>query len=419
MTPMKVLISAYACNPLGSQALHPGEDLTGWRLVNQVARFHEVWVLTHAYNRPGVEQALGAASGPGRIHFHYLDLPRPLGLLYKVAFGERIYYYLWQIRAWRAARGLHRKVGFDIAHHATFGNDWIPSYIGAFLPVPYVHGPVGGGQRTPRGLMAEYTLAGRLAERGRNAAQWLGRRDPVRRRCLRRARAVLVCNNETRAKVPRPFVDKAVFFPVNGISREDLGPAAVDERPAGPLRVFTAGRFHRLKGFALAIRGFAVFFRDHPGASFVIVGSGDEEKSLRRLVRELGVEASVRIEPWLPRTELLRRMRASDVFLFPSFRDGGGAVVVEAMASSLPVVAIDSGGPGVHVEPAWGFRIEPRGGSYVASEIARALAALADSPGSIREMGRAGRRRAEEFYLWDKHGERLRDIYARAAAGQD
>jgi len=112
-------------------------------------------------------------------------------------------------------------------------------------------------------------------------------------------------------------------------------------------------------------------------------------------------------------------MRASDVFLFPSFRDGGGAVVVEAMASSLPVVAIDSGGPGVHVEPAWGFRIEPRGGSYVASEIARALAALADSPGSIREMGRAGRRRAEEFYLWDKHGERLRDIYARAAAGQD
>lgn len=418
MKRMKALVSAYACNPLGSQALHPGEDLTGWRLVNQVSRFHDVWVLTHAYNRPGIEQALREAPPAGVLHFHFLDLWRPLGLLYKVAFGERIYYYLWQIRAWREALKLHRTVGFDIAHHATFGNDWIPSYIGAFLPVPYVHGPVGGGQRTPRKLMREYRIGGRLAERGRNAAQWFGRRDPVRRRCLRRARAILVCNRETRVKVPKSFVGKAVFFPVNGISREDLGPDYAIERTDRPLRVFTAGRFHRLKGFALAVRGFAAFVRDHPGAEFVVVGGGPEEKNLGRLIRELGLEACVHVKPWLPRAELLREMRSSDVFLFPSFRDGGGAVVVEAMASSLPVVALDSGGPGLHVEPEWGFRIEPRSTAFVASEIARALAALADTPGLVRAMGRAGRRRAEEFYLWDRHGERLRDIYAKSA-GED
>lgn len=415
MKKMKVLVSAYACNPLGSQALHPGEDLTGWRLVNQAARFHDIWVLTHAYNRQGIEQAPLEASLANEVHFRYLDLPRPLGLLYKVAFGERIYYYLWQIRAWREARRLHRHVAFDIAHHATFGNDWIPSYIGAFLPVPYVHGPVGGGQRTPRKLMREYTFGGRLAEWGRGLAQWVGRRDPVRRRCLRRARAILICNKETRARIPKKLADKAALFPVNGISREDLAPPREAAGTNRPLRVFTAGRFHRLKGFALAIRGFAIFVRDHPGAEFLIVGSGPEEKALGRLIGELGLEKSVRLTPWLPRPELLRQMRDADVFLFPSFRDGGGAVVVEAMASFLPVVAIDSGGPGLHVEPGWGFKIEPRSPSFVASEIARSLSALAGTPGLSRKMGEAARRRAEEFYLWDRHGERLREIYAKAA----
>ena len=415
MERMKALVSAYACNPLGSQALHPGEDLTGWRLVNQAARFHDVWVLTHAYNRPAIERAAAETLTAAAVRFHFLDLPRPLGLLYKVAFGERIYYYLWQIRAWREARRLHRRVGFDIAHHATFGNDWIPSYVGAFLPIPYVHGPVGGGQRTPRKLMKEYTIGGRLAEWGRGVAQWIGRRDPVRRRCLRRARAILVCNKETRARIPKAMIDKAVLFPVNGISREDLGPAGGETGTGRPFRVFTAGRFHRLKGFALAVRGFAIFVRDHPGAEFLIVGSGPEEKALGRLIKELGLEASVHLRPWLARADLLREMRASDVFLFPSFRDGGGAVVVEAMASSLPVVVIDSGGPGLHVEPGWGFKIEPRSPAFVASEIARALSALAGTPDLGRKMGRAARRRAEEFYLWDRHGERLREIYAKAA----
>ncbi len=409
MKRLKVLVSAYACNPLGSADLHPGEDLTGWRLVNQIARFHDVTVLTHSYNRKGIDPEPASGSPPG-LRFHDFALPRPLGWLYKVAFGERIYYYLWQIKAWRVARKLHRSVGFDIAHHVTFGNDWIPSYVGAFLPVPFVLGPVGGGQRTPSGLYREYTLGGRLAERGRNTAQWFGRRDPVRRRCQKKAGAILVCNRETKAKVPKAFRPKAVFFPVNGIAREDLSDRAPNPSRR-TFRVFTAGRFHRLKGFALAVKGFGLFAHDHPEAEFLIVGSGPEEESLRRLIGELGLGSRVHIESWLPRQDILREMRASDVFLFPSFRDGGGAVVVEAMASSIPVIGLDSGGPGVHIQPDWGYLIKPRDPEFVASEIAGALEELFKRPGEKEAMGDRARRRAEDYYLWDRHGERLMGIY--------
>ncbi len=417
MKRLKILVSAYACNPMSSVQLHPGEDITGWRLVGQISRFHDVWVITHHYNRRGVDEARAAGSYPD-VRFHFLDLPKILRVLYKIAFGQRIYYYLWQIAAWRLARRLHRIVGFDLAHHLTFGNDWIPSYIGAFLPVPFVHGPVGGGQRTPAPLLREYTLAGRLAEKGREAAQWVGRHDPVRRRALRRASAILVCNEETRGKIPARDRSKVDFFPVNGMSREDLDLLKRTPAPHSLFRVLSAGRLHRLKGFALAVRAFARFVRTHPEAEMVIVGMGEEEPSIRAAIAEQGVGDKVRLVPWMPRARLLESMAASDVFLFPSFRDGGGAVVVEAMAASVPPIVLDSGGPGLHVEKEWGFKAAPARADAVAAEMAAALERLVENPELRAEMGRAGRRRVEEYYLYDREGERLLEIYRAALGGQ-
>jgi len=410
MTRKKVLVSAYACNPSGSLYLHPGEDLTGWRFVEQISRFHDVWVITHEYNREGIRAAGAGEEGRG-VRFHFIKLPPPLGGLYKVEFGQRIYYYLWQVAAWRAARRLHRKIGFDLAHHVTFGNDWIPSYIGAFLPVPFIHGPVGGGQRTPRPLLREYTFSGRLSERGRNFAQWVGRRDPVRRRALKKAVAILVCNKETMARIPKKSRGKTELFPVNGIAREDLGLRSPNGPNGGPFRVFMAGRFHRLKGFAIALRAFAAFARECPGSEMAVVGSGPEEEKLRQIIDTAGIRDRVTMKSWMSRADLLAAMGSSDVFLFPSFRDGGGAVVVEAMACSKPVVCLDSGGPGFHVQPGWGFKIPPARPDKVVEELARALSVLAKDRELLRAMGRAARERAEQFYLWDRQGDRLSEIY--------
>ena len=407
---MNVLVSAYACNPSGSVHLHPGEDLTGWRLVEQLGRFHDLWVITHSYNKPGVESARpeGATGSP---RFIFVELPAALKWLYKIEFGQRIYYYLWQIKAWRVARRLHKEIRFDVAHHVTFGNDWIASYIGAFLPVPFVWGPVGGGQRTPKPLRSEYSLYGRFAEDTRNIAQWFGRRDPVRRRAVRRARALLVCNDETRELVPERFRDKALFFPVNGISENDILPRPVRVREPGAFRVVTAGRLHRLKGFALAVRAFARFASECPDARMLIIGKGPEEERLKRLIGELGLGDSVTIRDWLPRDKVLEEMRSSHAFLFPSFRDGGGAVVVEAMASGLPVICLDSGGPGSHIREEWGIKISPADSERVAGKMARALRALHDDERSRAALGEAARKRAAEYYPWSAHGNRLREIY--------
>ena len=97
---MKLLLSAYACEPgLGSE---PG---VGWNSVLQAARFHEVWVLTREVNRKGIEQA-NAAAQPARVHFVYIDLPSGLRFWKKGRRGLYLYYYLWQILAYRRAARL-------------------------------------------------------------------------------------------------------------------------------------------------------------------------------------------------------------------------------------------------------------------------------------------------------------------------
>ena len=91
---MKLLISAYACEPgLGSE---PG---VGWNCVRQAARFHEVWVLTRKNNREPIENALKTVPLEN-VHFAYFDLPRWARFWKRGTRGLHLYYYLWQIGAY-------------------------------------------------------------------------------------------------------------------------------------------------------------------------------------------------------------------------------------------------------------------------------------------------------------------------------
>lgn len=410
----RILASAYACNPEpgGNIALFPGEAIGGWNLVRQIGRFGQVWVITHPRNREEIERAQARGEIPN-VNFHYVALRRWANLLEKAEFGIRIYYYFWQIKALAAARKLHKEHAFDLAHHVTFNNDWMPSFIGAFLRVPFIWGPVGGGQRTPTAFRKSYSFGGSLAELSREAAQWIGRHLLIsRRRCLKKARAVLVCNYETKAGIPERFQRKVHLFPVNGISREDLERVPARDLAHDGFRVLTAGRFIRLKAFDLGLRAFQRLALDHPDAVFELVGKGPEEEGLRDLVRELGIGDRVRFVPWLSKEPLMAKMAEADLFLFPSLRDGGGAVVVEAMAAGTPVICLDSGGPGFHVRPEYGIKVAAGDPDSAVRDMAAALEKLYADKDLRADMGRAAKARVLEFYVWERLGDRLGELYS-------
>ena len=139
---MRILISAYACEP--ERGSEPG---CGWNWSCAAARSHDVWVLTRANNRPGIEVAL-AAMPQRRLHFVYVDLPLWARFWKRGGLGVRIYYVLWQVAAARAARRLHRAHEFDVVHHLTFANMWLPALV-CMTRAPFVLGPIAGGQRVP------------------------------------------------------------------------------------------------------------------------------------------------------------------------------------------------------------------------------------------------------------------------------
>ncbi len=417
----KILISAFACHPSTSSGfegeekiLGAGESVLGWNLIKQISRRHDVWVITQRRNRKGIERAFSQGEMSG-VQFYYTDFPGwPRSLWYHQV-SLHFYYYCWQIRAYLLARRLHRRFRFDAAHHITFANYWMPSFIGAFLPVPFIWGPMGGGQRTPKGFRQEYPPSGKLEDLERGISQWIGRKLLwSRRRCMKRARVILVCNRDTKAKFPAKYQSKIRFFPVTGIGIEDVAPASTIHAFSGGLHVLTTGRLVFWKNFAESIKAFAVFSRAFPESRFTIVGEGPEGQRLRDLVAGLGVQDKVQFVPWLPQKELWAKMRASSVFLYPSLREGGGAVVIEAMASGLPVVCLDSAGPGFHIQEGWGIKIAPRNPEFAITGMAEALGTLARDPDLRLRLSRASRQRAEEFYVWDRLGDRLQGFYAKA-----
>ena len=418
MTSLRVLACAYTCCAPGTQDFRGGEDVLGWNLLKQISRSHEVWAITNANDRGSIEQATENEQLPN-VHFCYVGLPKWLSPMVKFQGGIQIYYHIWQILAYLTARRLHKQIGFDLFHHITYANDWLANYIGAFLPVPYVRGPGGGAHQTPRVLEGEYTLGGRIWEKIRTIGQRLLRLDPVFIIGQSRARAILLCNRESKSIVPKRWAQKIYSFPVSGVSSEDLSHISQGKRDGDVFRILTAGSLIRVKGFGLAIKSFGEFVANHPDSELNIVGEGPEEPKLRDLTAQCQLGDKVNFLGPMARDQLLNEMAASDVFLFPSLRDGGGTVAVEAMAVGTPVVCLDVGGPGMNVTDQSGIKVTPDPTDSTIHSLATAIESLYLNENFRLELGRGARQRAEGSYHWDKLGERLMQIYDQALVGTD
>lgn len=407
------MISAFACHPNGRSELGSGEDLLGWNIIKQIGRFHRVWVLAHPLNREGIETAL-EEEPLSNIQFHYINLPHCLRFMLRLPIGIQLYAYLWQIRAYFTARRLHRRCNFQVFHHVTYANDWMASFIGALLPIPFIRGPGGGAHRTPKPLRSEYSIKGRLWEHFRRFGQWVLRHDPFFLMGQSKASAILVCNQEALSAIPKKWRCKALLFPVNGVSSKDL--ALIDsslrrEKEDEKFRILTAGKLIRLKGFTLAIKAFKSFVSNNSEAELEIVGNGPDQSPLETLVHQLDLEKQIHFQGWLPREKLLKKMKSCDIFLFPSLRDGGGAVVIEAMAAGRPVVCLDIGGPGLHITEECGVKVSPHSPERVVQNISQALERLFSNQQLRTKLGKKARERVEQCYHWDRLGERLMKIY--------
>lgn len=334
---MRILAFAYACEPgRGS------EPAVGWTFAGLIGSIAEIWVLTRTSNRLAIERELAdrdlAARQTTNVHFVYVDPPRRWTRWKRGQRGVRLYYMLWQIAALREARRLVQAQGFDAAWHLTFANAWLGS-TASLLRLPFVYGPVGGGVTPPVRLVGTLGFKGALYEVLRALARMAGRyANPLARMSWRRAVVILVQNEETLRWLPGRHRHKAVIFP--NVVLDRLPAATQCARPFGVM--LFVGRLVPLKGVTLALRA----LRNLRDWRLVVCGDGPDRKRLRLIARRYGVLDRVEFRGWIEREQVLRAMRDdAAVLVFPSLHDEAGWVVIEAMATGLPVVCLDVGGP--------------------------------------------------------------------------
>jgi glycosyltransferase involved in cell wall biosynthesis len=358
-----------------------------------------VHVLTRANNVRAIENELAKVSGL-KLAIHGYDLPKWARWWKKGSRGMRLYYVLWQRGAYRYAQKLHARQRFDLVHHITFGVFRHPSFMGR-LGIPFIFGPIGGGEYAPQSLLRSLPLRGRIAERMRNAANRAASFDPLVQGAFRRA-TLICCNTaETMERVPAHYRGKTIC--VHDVASDAAAIASNPSPGAGPRFLFV-GRLLYWKGVHLALRALAELRREVPDAEFTIVGDGRDRAWLEALVQQLNLGKAVQWRGWLPRAEVQQLYAAHCAFLFPSLHDSGGTVVLEAMSQGLPVICLDLGGPGSILPAGCGAKITARGRSeeQVIADLTEAMKKLATHSGWRDELA-ANALKAARAMTWTIH----------------
>jgi len=400
---MKILVSAYTCEPgCGS------EEGVGWNTALALAKYHQTWILTRTIFRSTIEAELIRHPVPN-LHFIYFD---PLNWTedWRNQQGAvQLHYYLWQIQAYFVARPLHEQISFDVAHHVTYVKFWSPSFL-SLLPVPFIWGPVGGGEQAPKPFWTDFSLRGKVYETLRDLAQRLGERDPFTRITARRSVLALATTAETAQRLSKLGANKVQVLSQIGLSKQEL--ARLEQCPmseASPVRLISMGRLLHWKGYHLAVRAWAK--ANLPNAEYWLLGDGAERERLQALADELGIASQVRFWGNLPREQSLERLGECHILVHPSLHDSGGLTCLEGMAAGRPVICLDLGGPATQVTAETGIKVPALNPEQAVQDLAEAMTRLANDPELRVRLGQTGQKRVKERYDWDVKGEIWEQLY--------
>jgi len=358
---VKVLMSAFSCGP--GRGSEPG---VGWNMAVEAARLgHEVVVLTQSEFAEDIERQVALGKLPPGLTFDifmppWLARARDFGLRHnQPALTWHVVSVLWQFCALMHVRRRYRSVRFDLVHHVTFAGIRHPTLL-TMLKVPAVLGPLGGGDRVPFALRKSFPWKYWLVELARDLHNWSLRADPITRSAFRRARVIYLRTESALVAVPRRDRHKVRVRVGLGVA-DTVDAEPVPRADGEPLKLLYAGALLYLKGVHLALRALAQARDSGVDAVLTIAGDGPARSDYERLAKQLGLSQYVKFIGHLSREELLNTYRDNHALLFPSLRDAGGMVILEAFSQALPVICLGLGGPGKLVDETCGRVIDVTG----------------------------------------------------------
>ena len=170
------------------------------------------------------------------------------------------------------------------------------------------------------------------------------------------------------------------------------------------------------KGVHHLVNAFAVISEDFPQARLIIVGKEDDKTysdNLKLQINKLNLGLRTNFVPHITQKELAEVMGKACVFVLPSVSEGLGRVVVEAMATSTPVIGTNVGGiPDMVQDGVNGFLIQ----SGDEAELGQKMRWILDNPEQSDEMGRKAHAFAKNFFSVQAYIEGYRKIFLHASS---
>ena len=340
--PLKVLISAYACEPAKGS-----EPAIGWNWATEIAkRGHHLVIFTRLNNKKSIEDFLhkNKLNLDGTIRFEYYDLPKFVLFLKKSFSLTRIYYLFWQFFVFNKIRRITKKEKFDLVHHLTFVSLRHFSHLGK-LNIPLILGPLAGGDSSPYYLRKFINWKFFFSECFRDFTKSCLKFDPFYLNSLKKAKLIICATPATKNLIPDKFINKTKI--INQISME--APKKINFQNINNTRnknILYVGKLIDLKGMSIGLDAFSLALKKDPKLFLTIIGTGVKEKEWKNLAKKKEIHNRIKWIPFVTQMELKKIYPKYATLIFPSLHDSGGQVILEAISYGLKVIALDIGGPG-------------------------------------------------------------------------
>lgn len=412
---LRVMVIAEAANPELVSV-----PLVGWSLARALAGVCEAHLVTQVRNREGV---LRAGLIDGR-EVTFIDSERVAGPVYRAASALRggsnrgwtlmtaassIGYAYFERMIWRRFGEEIRAGAWDLVHRVTPLSPTTPSSLSARCAragVPFVLGPLNGGVAWPAG----FDRARRREREWLSYVRGAYRLVPGYRSTRRHASAIIVGSRDTLAQMPVWCRDKCVYIVENAVDPSKFGGHAVRTSPPPPVRVAFLGRLVPYKGADMLIEAAAALVR--AGALTIdIIGDGPERAALEALCLRERLGAGVSFAGWLEHARVRERLQAAHVLGFPSIREFGGGVALEAMALGVVPVVMDYAGPAELVTPGTGWLVPMGPRESIIAGFRRVLEDIVERPEQLPAKASAARERVREWFTWEAKARQVERVY--------
>ena len=403
MTKLKILIVCeHATNAYGGEAILP---LNYYRYLTKSQ--HDVYLMTHDRVKASMLKMLEI----NQSHIFYVPDTWAHQLLNKCArklparFGAVtigfVTHLLTQIYQWKLVRKIVKEKQIDLIHEPAPVSAVQPSIMFGF-GVPVIIGPMNGGMSFPPAFQYMAGWSERILY------QFIRMFTSVYNLIIPGkffADALLVANNRTLRALPKFKLGKVVELVENGVFSVLDTPKPVSQ--SSQINVLCVGRIIDLKMIDIAIDAVMQCKGD---IKLTILGDGPLRKHLMQYALTKAKD-KVQFMGAVPHAEINQYYDQADIFVLPSVRECGGAVVLEAMARGLPVIAVNWGGPADYITQETGFLIEPKSRGYMVEEFANTIELLANQPALRFKIGEAAIARVKQHFTWDKKIQDIIDIY--------